>query len=108
MSNIYDFEEELVPRHRKKSNKKVKKSNHKHVYEPCLIMWDGHLSSGTHCSICGKIGDMKFFETERCEDRPHVHRMLSQKEILEKYKDLECYDYKTTERVELRGQPPHA
>ena len=34
MSNIYDFEEELVPRHRKKSNKKVKKSNHKHVYEP--------------------------------------------------------------------------
>jgi len=101
MSNISNYDDELIPRHRKKSKKTVKKSNHKHEYVPCLVMWDKHLSSGTRCYICGKIGGMKFFESEPCPDRPHVHRMLSQKEIYEKYKHLECYDYKTWEKVEI-------
>ena len=61
-----------VPRYRKKSKKKGEpKSDHKHVYEPCVFAYHGtHLERnkgfvpddylsytiGTCCRTCGKIG----------------------------------------------------
>ena len=98
---INDYEEEYLGKYRKKKKKTVKKSDHKHEYVPALIRWDEKtICSGTRCHICGKIGDIKLFESEPCEDRPRVHRMLTQKEILAKYEGLEVYDYKTGEKVE--------
>lgn len=40
----------------------------------------------TVCKICGKIGDLHFFETEKCE---FGYRSLDSDEVYEKYKDLE-------------------
>ena len=95
------YPDEIVRYKKKKKKPSKKKSNHKHEYEPCLINWDGHISSGTRCKICGKIGEMKFFESEPCEDRPRLFRLLNQDEILEKYNGLKCYDYKTTEEIDM-------
>ena len=40
----------------------------------------------TVCKICGKIGDLHFFETEKCE---FGYRSLDSDEVFERYKDLE-------------------
>lgn len=55
---------------KKKQKKKVKKSNHKHIYAPCyfdygISVYRNHqkirvYSSGTYCSICGRIGNYYF------------------------------------------------
>ena len=78
-----------IPKYKKKAIKTVKKSKHKHIYKDCLIhdansrMY--HKSS--YCSICGKIGDFGIIETEKVSGR--LSRVLSQDELLERYKDLE-------------------
>ena len=96
-----EYENGLVPKHKKKSKKTVKKSNHKHIYQPCLVVWDTHILKGERCEVCGKIGDVNFFETEPVEGRPHLCRLLGGQAILDKYPDLDIYDYKTGEKVEI-------
>jgi len=64
------FEYEEIQRHRKKSQTKPpKKSNHKHIYEPCVIEYPDDWYNKPHgqngkrrvnfygyCPICGKVG----------------------------------------------------
>ena len=41
------------------------------------------------CKICGKIGDLHFFETEKRDEG--YYRSLDSDEVFEKYKHLEKY-----------------
>lgn len=89
-----------VPKYRKRRRKKtVKKSNHKHDYKPCLVyMWKS-IMRAERCEICGKINNEKFFETEPYGS--HFRRMLSEKEIIEKYQHLKCYDKDTGQEIDI-------
>lgn len=88
-----------IPKYRKKTKKTVKKSNHKHNYEKCLIYMWNNVHNGERCSICGKINNIKIFETELYAE--NLLRMLSSLEILEKYKYLKIYDYKTNQQLDF-------
>ena len=80
-----------IPKHRKKklssTSKSSTKSKHKHKYVECLLIHNNHPHRATYCKICGKIGDLYFFDTEPYKDG--MCRMLDYDEIFEKYKDLE-------------------
>lgn len=81
-----------VPKYIKKKESSVSKSKvkskHKHEYVDCLLVENNRYPhKATYCKICGKIGDLSFFETEKREDG--LYRMLDHDEIFEKYKDLE-------------------
>ena len=80
-----------VPKHKKKkqssTSKSSTKSKHKHEYKEVLLIHNDRPHWATVCKICGKINDLHFFESERCEDG--MQRMLDDDEVLEKYKDLE-------------------
>ena len=66
-----------IPKHRKKkqssTSKSSTKSKHKHEYKEVLLIHNDRPHWATVCKICGKIGDLHFFETE----------------VFEKYNDLE-------------------
>ena len=66
-----------IPKHRKKkqssTSKSGKKSKHKHEYKEVVLIHNDKPHWATVCKICGKIGDLHFFEDE----------------VFEKYKDLE-------------------
>ena len=51
-----------------------------------LLIHNGKPHWATICKICGKIGDLHFFETEKCE---FGYRGLDSDEVFEKHKDLE-------------------
>ena len=80
-----------IPKHKKKVNKTVKKSKHKHTYVDCLIyhIKDNHryYFKSTYCSICGKIGD-KTMETEKIEGSSYS-KILSNDELIKKYDNIE-------------------
>lgn len=93
--SIYNYNE--IPKYRKKRKKKKnKRSSHKHVYKDMLIKRKSRngywYNYGQVCEICGRIGEEKYFETEEIGER--VYRFLTQKEILEKYKDLPIFEKK--------------
>ena len=76
---------------KKKSNtsKAKNKSNHKHEYKEVLLMIDGRPHPAKMCIICGKKADIKYFVTERV---PAGWRVLSDKQIYEKWKDVEIIE----------------
>lgn len=83
-----------IPKYRKKkhssTSKSDSKSKHKHDYsKECLLITaeNGYPYYARYCSVCGKIEDIHFFETEKIENG--YCRMLSNDEVFEKYKDLE-------------------
>ena len=80
-----------TPKHRKKkkssTSKSSEKSKHKHEYKEVLLIHNDRPHWATACKICGKIGDLHFFETEHTDDG--YHRSLDDDEVFEKYKDLE-------------------
>lgn len=83
-----------IPKYIKKKESSVSKSKvkskHKHKYVDCLLTKDKDNDrpyKAKYCKICGKIGDIKFFETEQTEDG--YYRVLDTDEVFEKYKDLE-------------------
>ena len=80
-----------IPKHRKKkqssTSKSSTKSKHKHEYKEFLLIHNDKPHLATVCKMCGKINDLCFFESERCEDG--MQRMLDDDEVFEKYKDLE-------------------
>ena len=82
-----------IPKYHKKkqssTSKSSTKSKHKHEYKPCLLIHNNHPHWATVCKICGKIGNLHFFETEHTEDG--YYRSLDNDEVYEKYKDLEKY-----------------
>lgn len=74
-----------TPKYKKKINKTVKKSKHKHTYEICLFydMKSKYYYKGHYCTVCGKIGNFGI-GTER-NDAGHI-QMLSQDKLKQKYK----------------------
>ena len=80
-----------IPKHCKKkqssTSKSSTKSKHKHEYKEVLLIHNDRPHWATVCKICGKIGDLHFFETEKREDGSY--RQRDSDEEIEKYKDLE-------------------
>lgn len=70
------------PRYKKKKKKKkIKKSDHKHIYVPCMyntseyvVYRNGEktpmLYYGTYCEICGRIGDITYNTNKLTEKLP--------------------------------------
>lgn len=85
--NIVDEE----PKYRKKkessTSKSKTKSKHKHEYVECLFINKSHPHRGTYCKICGKIGDIHFFEAERTD--AGYYRQLDYDEVFKMYKHLD-------------------
>ena len=82
-----DFEKNDIPKYKKKAKTNTtKKSNHKHTYENCLLIYEGRPYLSQYCTICGKTNDTKFALHEKISD--HIYRILRPEEIFEKYKSL--------------------
>lgn len=92
------YDEEQTPYKKKKKPKTVKKADHKHNYIECLVKWDNHISRGERCSVCGKLVMKIFFETEKTENG--WHRVLTNDEVLKKFRGYDMYDYHTKEFIE--------
>lgn len=84
-----------IPKYKKKSNKIIRKSKHKHIYEKCILheLDSDNLYISDYCILCGKISGIKI-PTEILENK--FSKMLSNKEILEKFK---CYPIKTVNDI---------
>lgn len=90
--------DDSIPRHKKKaSKKKVNKSDHKHIYDKEVLIKSNsafdkhHYSHAKICSLCNKVGEEKFFISEKIEGS-NYYRMLTANEVLEKYKNLEIIE----------------
>lgn len=88
---IMNYSEKDITKHIKKKKSSVskskEKSKHKHEYLDCLLIEDnGKPHKATYCKICGKIGDIKFCDTEKTDHG--TYRMLNAQEVFEKYNDL--------------------
>lgn len=81
--------EELKYKKKKPSNvsKSKEKSNHKHLYQKCVIYNDRHVTTAEYCTICGKISNKAFLLSEPVEGS-NVRRLLTDEEIFEKYSHL--------------------
>ena len=88
-----DFNDE-IPKYKKKKNKTVKKSNHKHKYKQCLLYVDeiDDYVLADYCISCNKVGNI-YVISEKIEGS-NLERGLTKKEKLNKYKKL------TVKRVE--------
>ena len=82
-----------IPKHRKKkqssTSKYSTKSKHKHEYKEVLLIHNNRPHWAIVCKICGKIGDLHFFETEKRDEG--YYRSLDSDEVFEKSKHLEKY-----------------
>ena len=80
-----------IPKHRKKkqspTSKSSTKSKHKHEYKEVLLIHNDRPHWAAVCKICGKIGDLHFFEAESYRDG--MWRQLDYDEVYKKYNDLE-------------------
>lgn len=85
-----DSDNEVLKHIKKKQSsvsKSKEKSKHKHEYIDCLLIGDdGKPHKATYCKICGKIRDIKFYETLKTDHG--AYRMLNAQEVFEKYKDI--------------------
>ena len=83
--------ENEIPKHRNKkqssTSKSSTKSKHKHEYKEVLLIHNDRHHLATVCKICGKIGDLHFFETEITEQG--YFRSLDVDEVYDKHKSLE-------------------
>ena len=83
--------EHEIPNHRKQTHSSTSKSRikskHKHEYKEVLLIHNNRPHWATVCNICGKIGDLHFFEGEKTEEG--YYRSIDTDEVFEKYKDLE-------------------
>ena len=80
--------ENEIPKHRKKkqssTSKSSTKSKHKHEYKEVLLIHNDRPHWATVCKICGKIGDLHFFETEVFEKYKHLENIVID-DIWQKY-----------------------
>lgn len=89
-----------IPKHQKKkksnSSKSKSKSKHKHEYIDCLLIDEyGKPMKSEYCKLCGKIGNVWFFETVELGNGRR--RQMEASEVFEKYKYLEqfkCYGFR--------------
>lgn len=91
--DVEDCVEREEYKYKKKKSSSVSKSRnkskHKHEYVDCLFIEDGKKPhKGEYCKICGKIGNMFFWDTE-IDETTGYRRVLTSEETFEKYKDLE-------------------
>ena len=72
-----DFNDE-IPKYKKKKNKTVKKSNHKHEYKQCLLYVDEieDYVLADYCIHCNKVGNI------------YVTPKMTKQEMLKEYKKL--------------------
>lgn len=88
------MEENDIPKYRKRRTKETpKKSDHKHVYDKQVLFYyviggRDHYSSGYVCSTCGKPENLYFTE------RDQNGFLLTNEQVLPKYKHLEIVEYK--------------
>ena len=96
MSNMYDYmdENELTPyksSKKYKASKKSKKSNHKHIYLPCIVesVINDHLhyGLGKYCDVCGKVQMVNYFVTVKEPGRPFSRMISGLNEIKALYPD---------------------
>lgn len=78
-----------IPKYKKKSNKTVSKSKHKHEYIGCLLheLKTNRYYLSSYCKYCGKVGRSISLESEKTHNNWRI--LLSQEELLNKYKHLE-------------------
>lgn len=78
------------------------KANHKHVYRNCLVTCIGtdpidtnktveHCYRAQYCTICGKLTNLKFFETARSEYGTRLLLSLSTSEMQKQYPDFPTF-----------------
>ena len=83
-----------IPKHKKKKASSVSdtksKSNHKHQYDECLLVAQGKPRRAKYCTLCGKIGNVNFFDFAKTECG--FHRQLRDEEIFRKYHRLEIIE----------------
>ena len=85
-----NYNENEIPKYKKKKNKTVKKSGHKHEYKECLVYVNDINSYFLceYCIECNKVKEVTMI-TENDEELGEWHlRPMSNKEILKKYKNL--------------------
>ena len=72
-----DFNDE-IPKYKKKKNKTVKKSNHKHEYKQCLLYVDEieDYVLADYCISCNKVGNI------------YVTPKMTKQEMFKEYKNL--------------------
>ena len=85
-----NYNENEIPKYKKKKNKTIKKSSHKHEYKECLVYVDEVIGYFLceYCVKCNKVKEVKLVSTEDEELGSGHLRLLSNKEMLKKYKDL--------------------
>lgn len=77
-----------IPKYKKKKESSTSKYKHDYSKECLLITGENKRPHhATYCSICGKIENVKFFETVK--DDSGYYRVLDTDEVYEKYQDLE-------------------
>lgn len=101
IDDFYTESSECSNGYRKSTQKKKKKSDHKHDYKEVLLRvtysnpFTGKLNQRLHlgkkCSVCGLIKETKWFITESTGDG--YSRELTYDEIIKKYPDYEIVDY---------------
>lgn len=93
---IENYDEDVKHKRKKESNtsKSNKKSNHKHIYEDCLLIENNkYVYKVQYCTICGKRNNTKWFDFSPLENEKFL-QLLSNDEKLEKYKDLKRFEVK--------------
>ena len=92
------FYDDDIPQYKKKKNsnksKSKEKSKHKHEYEDCLLIVNMNPHRAKYCKICGRISNVKFYETRFDEDSG-VSIVMDKDEIFEKYAGLPKIDVDT-------------
>lgn len=84
--------------HKKKTNKSVKKSKHKHIYEVCLF-YDAkskYYYRGSYCTVCGKVCNWGMDTVDIGEGRL---RVLTQDELKKKYKNSKIINVHNISKV---------
>ncbi len=86
-----DYRQDEIPKHIKKKKSSVskskEKSKHKHEYVDCLLIdEDNRPHKAAYCKFCGKVGNVKFCDTEKTDQG--TYRMLNSEEVFEKYENL--------------------
>lgn len=80
---------------RKKSSvsKSSVKSKHKHIYKDVLFVCENKPHKGKYCTLCGKIGDLQFFLSEKRNGYYHV---LTTEELYAKFGNLDVIEIENT------------
>ena len=85
-----NYNENEIPKYKKKKNKTVKKSSHKHEYKECLVYINevnGYYLC-EYCVKCNKVKGVKLVSEKDEKLGEGYSRLLSNKEMLKKYKNL--------------------